>query len=263
VRWDPQQYGRYADERGRAFFELLARVDVDVPRLVVDLGCGPGSLTATLAQRWPHARVIGVDSSEHMVAAATSYAVPGRLEFVHANLDSYEPAGRVDVVVSNAALHWVPGHLELLPRFASWLAPRGAVAFQVPDNFGEPSHTTLRDLRLSSRWRDRLAADADRAAGVERPGTYLEALVAAGLHADVWQTSYLHVLHGHDPVLEWVKGTALRPVLTALDEASERDAFVAEYAEALRAAYPPRPDGSTVFPFRRTFAVGRRASESG
>ena len=258
MKWDPRQYGHYADERGRAFFELLARVRVAEPRLVIDLGCGPGNLTATLAERWPQAHVIGVDSSADMVEAAASYAVPGRLEFVRAAIADYAPTGPVDVVVANAALHWVPGHLDLLSRFAGWLTSQGVLAFQVPDNFTEPSHTTLRDLRTSPRWRDRLGEGADRTAGVERPETYLDALVALGLEADVWQTSYLHVLHGDDPVLEWVKGTALRPVLTALDDPAERELFVSDYADALRAAYPPRPDGTTVFPFRRTFAVGSR-----
>jgi trans-aconitate 2-methyltransferase len=159
----------------------------------------------------------------------------------------------VDVVVANALLQWVPGHLQLLERLASWLRPGGVLAFQVPDNFDQPSHTLLRDLREADRWRARLGAGADRRAGVERPATYLDALVRLGLHADVWQTSYLHVLQGEDAVLEWVKGTALRPVLSALD-ADDRVEFVDEYARALRTAYPTQPWG-TVFPFRRTFAV--------
>ena len=255
LRWDPVQYTMYGDERSRPFFELLARVDVDDPAAVVDLGCGPGGLTATLLRRWPRARIVGVDSSADMVAAAREHEIDGRLSFVHAEAGEWTPDGPVDVVVANALLQWVPGHVDLFARFGSWLRPGGVFALQVPDNFGEPSHTLLRDLRTSPRWAAQLGADADRAAGVERPETYLRALLDAGLEPDVWQTSYLHVLAGDDPVLEWVKGTALRPVLYALASEQEREEFLAEYAVALRAAYPPQPWG-TVFPFRRTFAVG-------
>jgi trans-aconitate 2-methyltransferase len=154
-------------------------------------------------------------------------------------------------------LQWVPDHVALLGVVASWLTRDGWLGFQVPDNFSEPSHTLLRDLRLSPRWRDRLAEGADRTAGVERPETYLRALLDLGLEADVWRTTYLQVLPGDDAVLEWVKGTALRPVLTLLDDEIERQAFLDEYAAALREAYP-REEFGTVFPFRRTFAVATR-----
>jgi trans-aconitate 2-methyltransferase len=251
------QYERYADERSRPFVELIGRVDAPAPRHVVDLGCGPGPLTKSLADRWPDASVVGVDSSADMVAAAQQYAVPGRLSFVHADVADWSPEGPVDVVVANAVLQWLPGHLALLERVAGWLPPRGAFAFQVPDNFTEPSHLLLREARLSPRWRSLLGAGADRGAAVERPETYLEALVGLGLHADVWQTTYLHVLPGEDAVLEWVKGTALRPVLSALPSEDDRREFLADYGQRLRSAYPSRPWG-TVFPFRRTFAVGVR-----
>jgi len=257
VRWDPRQYAAYADERARPFFELVARVDVDDPAEVVDLGCGPGGLTATLLQRWPGARVVGVDSSADMIEEAGQHAVEGRLSFERADVSAWEPRGPVDIVVSNALLQWVPGHLSLVSRVASWLRPGGVLAFQVPDNFGEPSHTLLRELRTSPRWRGKLGDGADRSAGVERPETYLETLLGLGLSADVWQTTYLHVLPGEDAVLEWVKGTALRPVLSALGADEDRRAFLADYAAALRAAYPAQPWG-TLFTFRRTFAVGRR-----
>lgn len=257
AHWDPAQYARYREERGRPFGELLARIGAVAPAYVVDLGCGSGELTATLLDRWPDAAVTGVDSSGHMVAAARELELAGRLAFVEADAAGWQPGRPVDVVVSNALLQWVPGHLALIERIAGWLAPGGWFGFQVPDNFGEPSHTILRDLRMSSRWQDRLGAGADRSGGVERPETYLAGLLAAGLDADVWQTTYLHVLSGADPVLEWVKGTALRPVLSLLDDGEQRD-FLAEYAVRLRAAYPAGEHG-TVFPFRRTFAVARRS----
>jgi trans-aconitate 2-methyltransferase len=259
VRWDPKQYVRYSDERDRPFIELLGRVDLarrDAadPSYVVDLGCGPGPLTRLLADRWPGATVLGVDSSTDMIESAQEHAIPPRLEFVVGDIATWQPAKPVDVLIANAAFHWVPDHIDLMPHFVKALAPGGVLAFQVPDNFTEPSHTLLLELRTSPRWRDKLGAGADRTAGVERPERYLTALVDAGLDPDVWQTTYLHVLHGDDAVLEWVKGTALRPVLSLL-AGDERDEFVADYAAALRAAYPKQAFG-TVFPFRRTFAVG-------
>jgi trans-aconitate 2-methyltransferase len=258
-RWDPAQYDRYSDERGRPFVDLVSRVRLPAPPdRVVDVGCGPGSLTRSLADRWPDATVTGVDSSADMIAAAEPLAIPGRLEFVRADLRDWRPAAPVDLVVANAVLQWVPGHLGLIADLAGWLAPGGALAFQVPDNFDQPSHTIIRDLRQSPTWRDRLGADADRTIGVERPAAYLSTLVEAGLEPDVWQSEYFHVLTGEDAVLEWIKGTALRPVLDALagDETATAS-FLAECAERLRAAYPSEAYG-TVFPFRRTFAVGHR-----
>ena len=174
-------------------------------RLRWSIWAGPGGLTATLLDRWPDAAVVGVDSSADMIEAAAEHAVAGRLSFVHADIASWQPQRPIDVVVANAVLQWVADHLELLPRIVSWLRPGGALAFQVPDNFDEPSHTLLRDLRTSARWREQLGADADRSAGVEHPETYLETLAGLGLRADVWQTTYLHLLSGDDPVLEWVR----------------------------------------------------------
>ena len=257
MRWDPGQYLRYADLRGRPFVELTGRIAAESPSYVVDLGCGTGELTALLAERWPDATVVGVDSSPDMVDAAQEHALPGRLSFECADLREWSPDRKVDVVTANAVLQWVPGHVDLLGDIAAWLTAEGWLAFQVPDNFTEPSHTLLRELRLSPRWRDRLGDGADRTAGVERPETYLRALRELGLEPDVWQTTYLQVLPGDDAVLEWVKGTALRPVLTLLEDETERQEFLDEYAAALRDAYPRETFG-TVFPFRRTFAVATR-----
>jgi trans-aconitate 2-methyltransferase len=255
--WDPEQYLRYADDRGRPFADLLGRIGVEDAQRVVDLGCGPGNLTRGLIEFWPMARITGVDSSPDMIDSAAPLTVDGRLDFEVADLREWEPDGPVDVVVANAVLHWVPGHLDLIAQIASWLTPAGVLAFQVPANFDAPSHLVIRDLRLSPKWRDRLGQGADRAAGVELPEVYQSTLLAAGLLPDVWSTTYLHLLQGNDPVLEWVKGTALRPVLTALaDDADATAEFLAECGERLRAAYPPGQHG-TVFPFQRIFAVGR------
>ncbi|SEP27962.1 methyltransferase domain-containing protein [Trujillonella endophytica] len=258
-RWDPGQYLRFGDERARPFADLLARVTVAGPRVVVDLGCGEGGATASLARRWPGARVTGVDSSAEMLAAAAAHAVPGRVSFVAGDVRGWRPDEPVDVLVTNAVLHWVPGHADLLRRWAGGLAPGGQLALQVPGNAGAPTHRLLAELCASGRWGARAAAAAPPPRPVLDPAGYLEVLEAAGLRAEAWETTYLHVLTGPDPVLGWVAGTVLRPVLAVLDDAAAAD-LTAAYAAALRAAYPPRPDGTTVLPFRRVFAVGTRAA---
>jgi trans-aconitate 2-methyltransferase len=255
--WDPARYLRYAGERARPFADLVARIDAESPRVVVDLGCGEGALTASLAERWPTARVTGIDSSEAMLAAAAAYAVPGRVEFAAGDVRDWRPDGPVDVLVTNAVLHWVPGHDRLLADWATHLAPGGWLAVQVPGNFRAPTHALLADLCRSSRWAARLADAGPDPDAVLDPADYFGVLTAGGLVADVWETTYLHVLTGADPVLAWVRSTVLRPVLARLgeDDAAE---FTASYAAALREAYPARSDGTTLLPFRRIFAVGSR-----
>ena len=225
--WDPAQYLNFADERSRPFFDLAGRIGAADPGYVVDLGCGPGQLTAALATRWPGARVAGIDSSAEMIDAATvagygGDALAGRLSFATGDVRDWKPDRAPDVIISNAVLQWVPGHIDLLPRWAGYLAPGGWLAFQLPGNFDQPSHAVLRALAASEQWRDRLAGvQLNRQAG--DPADYLAVLAGEGLTVDAWETTYLHVLNGPDPVTEWYKGTGLRPVLSALrpDEASE------------------------------------------
>ena len=251
--WDPDRYLTYADERARPFVELVSRVGATDPREVVDLGCGPGNLTGLLAERWPGAHVVGLDSSPEMISSAQ--ALGQTVEYAVADLRAWRPERPVDVLVSNATLQWVPGHLDLLRSLVAKVAPGGWFAFQVPGNFGEPSHQLLRDLARFPRY-----ADATR--GVEFPNsfdaeTYLSDLAALGCDVDAWETTYLHVLRGENPVFEWISGTGARPVLQAL-EGPLFEAFVAEYQEELRRAYPSHPYG-TVLPFRRIFCVATKA----
>ncbi|MBV9512996.1 MAG: trans-aconitate 2-methyltransferase, partial [Mycobacteriaceae bacterium] len=248
MRWDPAQYSRFSAERDRPFFDLTSRIFAVAPRHIVDIGCGQGHLTATLAERWPQAIVEGFDSSPEMIADAAG--IPG-VTFRVADAAEWQPAADVDVIVSNAALHWVPQHQQLLARWSSVLPSGGWVAVQVPGNFDSPSHTLMRRLACSDRWADRLEG-AVAPIAVGSPTSYAEVLLAAGLDADVWETTYIHVLHGEDPVLEWIRGTGLRPILAALS-ASDAPQFVAELGAELRQAYPPGPHG-TLFPFRRVFA---------
>ena len=245
--WDPTLYARYEDERSRPFLELIARIGAERPRRVVDLGCGTGVLTALLATRWPQATVEGIDSSAEMVAQAV---VPVRLE----RIEDWTYPPDADVVVSNAALQWVPTHRDVLARWARQVPEGGWLAWQVPGNFDAPSHSLMRSI-----------AQQYGAAGVLRhadmmatPSDNVRLLLDASLRADVWESTYIHVLHGPDPVLEWVRGTGLRPVLAALQGAA-LEGFLADYAAALRQAYPMREDGSTLLPYRRLFAVGHRS----
>lgn len=206
----------------------------------------------------------GVDSSPEMIERAQAEARAshsGRLRFSLGDVRTWTATEPVDVLVSNATLQWVPGHLELLPRWADLLAPGGWLAFQVPANVDEPSHTELAAVCTSERWREQLGDLRVAVRAVEEPGTYLQTLADAGLIADVWETTYQQVLPGEDAVLEWVRGTALRPVLSALGEQDQAE-FLAEYGERLRRAYPRRPYG-TVLPFRRIFAVAHRTRDGG
>jgi trans-aconitate 2-methyltransferase len=252
--WDPQRYLTFGDERARPFHELMSVVGAQDPREVVDLGCGPGNLTATLAQRWPAARVVGVDSSTEMVAAARE--IDG-IEVVHADLREWTAERPVDVLVSNATLQWVPDHLGLLPQLVAAVAPDGWFAFQVPGNFTEASHVLLYQLADSPQWRDRVGAGRVARPSSHEPVEYLAVLAELGLAVQVWETTYFHVLPGDDAVLSWVSGTALRPVLAALTR-DEQAEFTHEYGALLRAAYPPRPYG-TVLPYRRIFALAHRS----
>ncbi len=259
--WDPQTYLVYADERTRPARDLLAAVDVAAPARVVDLGCGPGNSTLLLAARWPGADLLGVDLSAEMIATAQAEAsADGRIRYEIADAGAWRAPGRfdggVDVLFSNALLQWMPGHLKLLPAWLADLAPGGRLAFQVPANFDAPSHGLLREVCDSPAWRDRLGGLSRRHEVVHTPQEYVDALAAVGARPDVWETTYLHRLSGADPVLEWVSGTALRPVLQLLagDPAARVD-FLAEYGAALRAAYPAGADGVTTLPFRRIFAV--------
>ncbi len=251
--WNPEVYLRFADERARPFFDLLARVGARAPRRVADLGCGPGNLTAALAQRWPDATLEAWDSSLEMVAAARGRG----LDACVGDLRSWSPAPDTDVVVSNAALHWVPEHPTLLARWAGEL-PRGAwLAIQVPANFEAPSHTAVRALAEQPPWVDLLPdLPFGTRAVVDTAEGYAALLADAGCAVDAWETTYIHELTGPDPVLGWISGTALRPVQSRLTEA-QWGRFRAELTPRLAAAYPVRADGRTFFPFRRVFVVAQ------
>lgn len=257
TRWNPAQYQKFSDHRLRPALELLQRIPLQSPRLVYDLGCGTGAATRVIAERWPSAKVFGVDNSSDMLEKAK--AGGGRVSWVEADVSSWTPEAPPDLIYSNATLHWVEGHRSLFPRMAEFLKPGGCLAVQMPLSFDAPSHRLMREtldhggeggrplgtpeLRKSvaRRW-------------VENTEVYYELLAGRARQLDIWETEYLQILEGEDPVLEWVKATGLRPVLNGL-EGMERDRFLEAYRRRLRQAYPRKADGKTLYPFARLFIV--------
>jgi len=262
--WDPEQYAKFSDHRGRPFADLTSRLGARDPDIVVDLGCGPGPLTVSLADRWPGARVIGVDSSAEMLDEARRHDRPGRVEWVRSDVESWRPAevgAPIDVITTNALLQWVPSHRALIPDWIRALAPGGWFAMQVPGNFGAPSHTLLREVAARSPRASELLSRLRGGDAVGEPSEYTALLAGLGCDADVWETTYQQVLDPAgtqaNPVLEWTRGTAMLPVLEVLTGEGELADFVAAYGKALLQAYPRQAFG-TVFAFRRIFAVAHK-----
>ncbi|ALG07573.1 trans-aconitate 2-methyltransferase [Kibdelosporangium phytohabitans] len=248
--WDPDKYLTFADHRARPFYELIARIQAESPRRVVDLGCGPGNLTTALARRWPDAAIEAIDSSPEMVDAAKKRGITAHV----GDVGTWKPQQDTDVVVTNAVLQWVPEHPKLLRRWTKELPSGAWIAMQVPGNFDGPSHNLIREL-VTRSWSTRLAdVDIRPVDAVLTPTGYAD--LFDGCDTDTWETTYTQILTGADPVLEWVTGTALRPIKAALT-GDEWTQFRADLAPALREAYPRRADGRTWFPFRRVFAVVR------
>ena len=251
--WDPDVYLAFADQRARPFYDLLSRVGAERPRRIVDLGCGAGNLTLELSRRWPDAVIEALDDSPEMVAAAKERGVDATVGDVR----SWQPQPDTDVVVSNAVLHWVPEHAELLVRWAGQLAGGAWLAIQMPGNFETPSHAAVRAVARREPFANILRDVPFRVGAVVHPPTYYaDLLIGAGCAVDAWETTYLHQLTGEHPVLDWITGTALRPVRERLgDEDWQR--FRRELIPLLADAYPSRPDGVTFFPFRRVFVVAQ------
>ena len=262
--WSPEQYDKFSHYRQRPFAELTSRLGASSPQIVVDLGCGSGAHTLALALRWPNARIIGVDYSAEMLGQARRNDPLQRVEWVHCDVESWDPAqlgAPIDVIIANSLLQWVPSHVRLIPGWIAALAPGGWFAMQVPGNFNAPSHTLLREVAMESPRAAALLPRLARGEAVSEPAVYLFLLAGLGCDVDTWETTYHHVLDPgalhSGPVLEWTAGTALLPVFEVLKDEGERADFVASYGRALLQAYPRQPFG-TVFPFRRIFAVAHK-----
>ena len=253
MAWDPTVYSAFAQPRLRPALDLMARIEIAAPERVVDLGCGPGNVTRLLAKRWPMARVTGIESSPEMLAAARDGG--GGVEYVQGNVASWRADPPVDVVFSNAALQWLGGHGALFPRLLSMVAPGGFMAVQMPHNHYAASHSLMAEAAEAGPWRAVLAPLAVRFPVFEA-AFYYDLLAPLAGSLDIWETEYLHVLDGPDPVVAWTMGTALRPLLAALEGNDDwQRGFLADYRRRVAAAYVPRPDGKTLLPFRRMFLV--------
>ena len=251
MAWDPAQYLKFADHRLRPAVDLLNRIDLSDPHEIYDLGAGAGNVTRLLRGRWPKARITGVDSSQTMLDQAAA-ATPD-VEWQRADLGGWRPPRPADLIYSNAALHWLDRHDHLFPALLEALAPGGVLAVQMPRNFSAPSHTKIAEAVRSGPWRTTLEPLL-RPAPVADPATYFDVLSLRAGTVDIWETEYVQVLTGEDPVKEWTKGTWLKPLLDTLTE-PDRSRFEATYAALVAPAYPRRPDGRTLFPFRRLFIV--------
>jgi trans-aconitate 2-methyltransferase len=261
LSWNPGQYLQYEDARLRPALDLLARVGVEAPATVVDLGCGAGNVAQYLARRWPTARIEGVDGDAAMLERArATTSGSGRFAWTRCDLAVWQPDAPVDVLYSNAALHWLDDHARLFPALFATVAPGGAMAVQMPDNFSAASHQALFDTAALPPWRERLAAHVRRAP-VAAATDYHAWLAPLASSLDLWTTEYLQLLpqrgDGDHPVVAWMRGTALLPFLAALGEA-EQQRFVAAFAARVESAYPRRADGGVLFPFRRIFIVALR-----
>ena len=255
ARWSPSQYSVFEDQRNRPIRDLLAAVRSDDVRTAADLGCGPGNSTEMLAARYPGAEIEGLDSSPEMIVAARE-RLP-RCRFEVGAIEQWEPLAPVGVVLANASLQWVPDHALLFPRLMERLAPGGSLAIQMPDNLDEPAHVLMRDVARSGPWAGKLAAALAGRPALEQPGWYYGLLRPRASEVDVWRTVYHHPLAGVDAVVEWFRGSGLRPFLTPLSP-EERSEFLRRYREALSKAFTPAEDGSVLLPFPRLFVVARR-----
>ena len=258
--WDPAQYLKFSDHRLRPALDLMARVPLTNPRRIYDLGCGSGHITRMLADRWPAATVVGMDNSPQMLAQARK--TPSRVRWEHADLAEWQPDATPSLLFSNAMIQWLPDHHQLIPRLCLLLPSGGCMAVQAPLSWDLPSHRLMREtLADGGAGGVPLGSPALRQTVENRwlhdPDFYYDLLAPDASHLDVWTTEYLQALTGSDPVLEWVTATSLRPILAGLGEV-DRATFLNEYRERLGRAYPTRPDGVTLYPFRRLFFVAVR-----
>ena len=254
--WNPALYSRFEDERTRPAAELLARVPIDAPRHVVDLGCGPGNSTELLVKRFPAAQVVGTDTSPAMLATARQ-RLP-QVAFELGDIADWVPAEPVDLAYANASLQWVSDHERLLPRLLSALAPGGVLAVQMPDNLAEPSHRLMRDTAAALRGPPADDGDAgDKQRARILPAQQYYDLLAPLADVDVWRTTYHHRMDDAAAIVQWLRATGLKPYLDPL--APELQAqFLAEYQRRIEQAYPVRADGKRLLAFPRLFIVARR-----
>lgn len=253
MAWNPQQYLTFEDHRLRPALDLLGGIPLEVPKTVVDLGCGTGNVTRIIQERWPSAKVVGLDSSTEMLRKARE--ADSKIEWQQKAIDDWQPKQKPDVIYSNASLHWLGGHETLFPRLMSYLKLGGYLAVQMPGNFSAPTHTLVYETARSGPWKERLEP-LIKPPPVMDPTDYYRILVPYSEQLDIWETTYIQALEGENPVAEWTKGTWLKPFLDALEE-PEKAQFEAQYRRRILQAYPPGLNGKTLLPFRRIFVVAK------
>lgn len=253
--WNSDLYLKYERERTQAARDLLARIPPLSPRSIVDLGCGPGNSTALLSLHFPGASILGVDTSDNMLAAARM-RLPAA-QFVKQDLAEWAPSEPVDLIFANAALHFARDHQDLLPRLLSFLAPDGVLAVQMPNVMQDPAHALMRMVAADGPWTSRLMPVAKTRAIIGALDDYYTWLTSAARHVELWQTTYVHPLAGPNAIIDWFAGSALRPFLDALHD-DEIDAFLTQYKRELETVYSPQHDGKVLLLYPRLFFVAQR-----
>jgi trans-aconitate 2-methyltransferase len=254
-QWSPGQYLKFEDERTRPANDLLSAVPNAEVKFAVDLGCGPGNSTELLVRRFPRAVVQGIDSSAEMIAEAKA-RLPG-CDFATADVDLWQPHQNADLLYANAVMQWLPDHNRLFPRLMGFLNAGGCLAIQMPDNLSEPAHVAMREVALAGIWAERIARADFIRTKIGTASFYYQLLRPLGQRVEVWRTTYHHPLQGLDGIVEWFKGSALRPYLSVLDE-KERLLFLEKYKEHIAQSYPLMKDGTVLVPFPRIFIVATR-----
>jgi trans-aconitate 2-methyltransferase len=252
--WDAGHYARFLDARTLPAVDLLSRIELAAPQSVVDLGCGPGNSAGLLKERWPHASVTGIDSSEDMLAAGRRDHPD--IEFVAGDIATWEAVVPCDVVVANASLQWVGGHQALLPRLLHQVAPGGVLTVQMPRNHDFATHALMRQAAAEGDWRERLSG-AREPSPVRPPEFYYDLLAPRSARFTIWETNYIQVMDGVEAIIAWLHGTGLRPFLARLTEA-ERPVFLERYAALLADAFPAQADGRILLPYPRLFFIAGR-----
>jgi trans-aconitate 2-methyltransferase len=254
-QWDAEVYLQFANERTQPSIDLIQRIQLGDPRRIIDLGCGPGNSTEALRRRWPNAAITGLDNSPDMIAKAQASYPQGT--WIAADARSWRADEPFDLVFSNALLHWIPDHANLCPHLLDQVAPGGALAAQLPAHYDSPLHREILAVSKDPAW-DQGMDEARTAITREPPALYYDALEAVASRLDLWETTYYHVVAGPEAVLEWFRGTGLRPFLEALASDAERAQFERMLLERYTASYPRRPSGKVLFPFRRLFFIAYR-----
>lgn len=250
--WEPDLYLKFATERTQPTIDLVSRIEMKNPRRIVDIGCGPGNSTAVLRTRWPQAKIIGLDNSIEMIQSATTSSPEG--EWIFADATSWKDELTFDIVFSNAVFQWIPDHTPLLHHWMSQVGEEGVLAFQVPAHYDSPVHKVILEVSQNPIWREKME-DASNALTKEKPGFYYDLLRPLSRKIEIWETIYYHILESPYSILEWFRGTGLRPFLGVLPMDEDRKNFEALIVDGYTQAYPPQNDGKILFPFKRLFVI--------